>query len=237
MKPYPIRKHYIPTSRGLVHAQDCGSAERTLVLLSVTSFGGVLLDRVLPQLAARGWRVVGLDLMGYGRSDKRDTNWRVEDFADNVREALRNTGIVPAGLVCGHFSSWIGIAIAGRAGTGLSGLLLDGTPYFGPERRAAGLAAPATPPKTWHADGRHAVEYWKTAFALLAKLDPGFVLPEVPNARLRERYLALLEATMFEPGTMEAANRFDIDAALRELSLPVRLMCSDTDWNLRTTRR
>ena len=232
MNMFPIRKHYIPTSRGLIHAQESGHGDRTLVLLTITSFGGVLLDRVLPALAARGWRVVALDLMGYGRSDKRDTDWLVEDFADNIQEAIQHAGIVATGLVCGHFSSWIGIEIAGRPGTGLGGLLLDGTPYFSAERRAKGLAAPPAAARTWQGDGRHAVDYWKTAYGLLAKLNPDFVLPEVPDARFRERYLALLEATMFEPGTMEAAHRFDIDAALARLSLPVRLMCSDTDWNL-----
>ena len=228
----PPGKFYIPTSRGLVHAQERGDGEATLVILTVTSFGGVVLDAVLPALAERGWRVLALDLMGYGRSDKRNRVWLVEDFADNLLEALAAVDVVPDGLVCGHFSSWIGIEIARRAPPGLAGLMLDGTPYFAAERRATNLANPPAPPRSWDVEGSHALGYWKMAHGLLQKLDPDFVLPAVPDQRFRERYLALLEATMYEPGTMDAANRFDIDRALAALSLPVLLTCSDDDWNL-----
>ena len=229
-----IRKRYVETSRGLVHLQDCGSGDRTLAVLSLTSFGGVIVDRLLPSLARRGWHVLALDLMGYGRSDRRDTAWRVEDFADNVEEALSELGVAPVALVCGHFSSWTGIEIAGRHRPSLRALVLDGTPRFDAVRRAAGLAAPTPAPIAWTADGSHAVDYWKRAYGIVSRLDPGSALPEggrVPSARFREACLAVLESLAFEPGTMDAANRFEIERKLAEVNVPVLLTCGEGDWN------
>lgn len=228
----PAGKFYIPTGRGLVHAREHGQGDKTLVIITITSFGGVLLDGVLPALADLGWRVLALDLMGYGRSDKRGGAWLVEDFADNMQDALEAYGVVPTGLVCGHFSSWTGIEIARRKPAGLAGLMLDGTPYYDAARRAANLAQPQVPPVAWDVAGSHAQAYWDKTWRLMHRLNPDFVMPAVPDQRLRERYIQLLEVSAFEPGTIEAANRFDIDCALADLALPILLTCSDTDWNL-----
>ena len=80
-----LRKRYVETSRGLVHVQEAGNkGAPALVLITLTSFAAPLLDGVLPALAEHGWHALALDLMGYGRSDKRDGHWMVEDFADNM---------------------------------------------------------------------------------------------------------------------------------------------------------
>ena len=107
-----LAKRYVETSRGLVHLQEAGAGGRALVLTTLTSFSAPLLDQVLPALADLGWHAIALDLMGYGRSDKRDTHWLVEDFADNVLEAIVACEAEPFGLAFGHFSSWVGIEIA-----------------------------------------------------------------------------------------------------------------------------
>jgi pimeloyl-ACP methyl ester carboxylesterase len=239
MQPKSMRKHYVETSRGLVHVQQAGggpAAAPTLVLVTPNSFSSPLLDPVLSGLARRGWQAVALDLMGYGRSDKRQGHWRVEDFADNVVEAVAACGVQPFGLVCGHFSCWTGIEIVARRPSvwpGLSGLVLDGAPRYTAAERAGMQAAGPPAPQAWDEQGSHVLAYWNKVWRILHQLTPEVPLATVPSQRFREAVMCLLEASIYEPNTALAAAHFAIEDKLPLLELPTLVMCSDTDWNLR----
>lgn len=229
-----LHKHYVQTSRGLVHAQEAGDGP-TLVLVTLTSFAPPLLETVLPGLAKRGWRALSLDLMGYGRSDKRGTQWLVEDFADNILEAIAASGAEPVGLICGHFSSWTGIEIAARHPAvvpSLRGLVLDGTPRYTPAQRTELQRSGPPAPQIWDEQGTHALAYWQKVWRILQKLDPDRPLDAVPAQRFRQAVMALMEASVFEPNTAMAAAQFAIEQKLPLVDLPTLVMCSDTDWNL-----
>lgn len=230
--PEKIRKSYVETSRGLVHLQECGSGPRSIALTTITSFGTALLDVALPLLAERGYHALAFDLMGYGRSDKRDGHWLIKDFADNLEEAFASRGVAPQAMVFGHFSAWTGAEIASRHPAHLKALLLDGTPYFTADRRAALKAQGLQPPIEWDVAGSHALEYWNRSYRIIQQLDPDTPLKPVPSQKYREAYMALLEAKSYEPDTMAAAMEFDIDPRLAKIAVPTLVMCSDTDWNL-----
>ncbi|WP_373987309.1 alpha/beta fold hydrolase [Duganella sp. BuS-21] len=231
--PLPkMSRRYVETDRGDIHLAEAGAGDNTLVMLSITSFGGVLLDQALPQLAARGYRVLALDLMGYGRSDRRTDVWRVEDFADNIVQALERLEVTPRGLVCGHFSGWTGIEIASRGHPGLQGLVLDGTPIIARATREANKLKPPAPPAPWTEDGAHAVAKWKMVYGLIKKLDPHMILEASPSMKFRQAYLALLESVSFDPGTMDAATWFEIEEKMPLVRQPTLVMCGDYDWNL-----
>lgn len=231
-----IRKHYVETSRGLVHVQEAGLAGPVLVLVTITSFASPAMGRLVAELSARGWHALSFDLMGYGRSDKRQGHWLVEDFADNLLEAVAERGVSPFGLVFGHFSSWTGIEIASRRPLALSGLramVLDGTPCCSAAQRAEMQANGAAVPQPWDADGGHALAYWQKVWRILHQLDPERPLDGVPSQHFREATMCLLEASIYEPNTALAAARFEIEHKLPLVDLPVLAVCSDTDWNLR----
>lgn len=230
-----LRKRYVDTSRGMIHVQEAGNSGPALVLVSITSFASPLLDTVLPVLAQHGWHALALDLMGYGRSDKRQTHWRVEDFADNLLEAISACGVAPLGLVFGHFSCWTGVEIACRrpnALPSLRGLVLDGSPRYTPEQRAELLAAGPPAPTPWNEEGAHAITYWQKVWRILHKLDPQRPLDAVPTQRFREAVMCLLEASLYEPNTTMAAAHFALEDKLPQVDIPTMVMCSDTDWNL-----
>jgi pimeloyl-ACP methyl ester carboxylesterase len=235
----PVQKRYVETARGLVHVQEAASAAGpgapTLVLVTPTSFASPLLDTVLPGLASRGWHAVALDLMGYGRSDKRQGHWRVQDFADNVIDATAACGVAPFGLVCGHFSCWPGIDILARRPAvwpGLRGLVLDGAPRYTAEQRAQMLADGPPPPQPWDEQGTHALAYWNKVWRILHRLTPDVPLDAVPTQRFREAVMCLLEASVYEPNTAVAGAHFTLEDKLPLVDLPTLVMCSDTDWNL-----
>ena len=63
--------------------------------------------RVIPLLADRGFRVIAMDLRGYGWSDAPDTSYSKEEFADDVLGVVRGLGLEDVRLV-GH--DWGGMA-------------------------------------------------------------------------------------------------------------------------------
>ena len=156
--PARPRRYFVDTADGFIHVQDCGEsdAERVVAFVSITSFGGVLLDRVLPLLAGRGYRVLAFDLMGYGLSDKRRDTWLIPRFADNLAQAVALTGSVPGGYVFGHFAGLVGVEYAARRTRGLRGLVLDGTPLVDVERQRNFDPAALPAPIAWTEDGAHA---------------------------------------------------------------------------------
>jgi pimeloyl-ACP methyl ester carboxylesterase len=228
-----IYKHYVETDRGLIHMQEAGNGPKVLAFINITSWGRVLMDQALPLLADRGYRALNIDIMGYGRSDKRDAgSWRIEDFADNIQQALDGADAKPMGYVAGHMAGLIGIEFAHRASTGAKGLVIEGTPIIPPETREANRTNPPPPPTVWSEDGTHAVDYWKRIYGLVKRLDPAFELPTNPSRKLREIYITYLEVGCFEPSTMFGVAHYEVEKKLSEIELPTLVMCSDTDWNL-----
>lgn len=226
------RRYFVDTARGYVHVRDCGDGDRVLAFVSITSFGGVLLDEVLPLLAARGYRVLAFDLMGYGLSDKRTQPWLIPDFTDNLGEAIDLTGAVPLGCIFGHFAGLVGVEYAARSPSALRGLVLDGTPLIDPDRQQSFTPEHQPPPIAWTEDGAHAVAFWQRAYGLLKRLNPDLPLASQPPNKLREAYLAYLAVACFEPGTALAYHRFDARTRMRDVACPTLVICADTDWNL-----
>ena len=227
-----LHRHFISTSRGLVHCQEAGSGDKVIVLVTITSFGNTIVNEVLEDLASRGYRAMALDLMGYGNSDRRTCQWKIEDFADNIAEALSVLEVTPTVLSCGHFSSWIGIELAGRPGGNKMRLVLDGTPMTTPESREMFKTNACKSPRAWNAQGTQTGEYWKTAWHIISTLNPGLSLETSPSPLVREAYLAVLGTLSFEPGTAYAAAEFQLDAKLALVHSQTVAMCSDHDWNL-----
>jgi pimeloyl-ACP methyl ester carboxylesterase len=231
------RRYFVDTAQGFVHVQDCGTGERVLVFLSITSFGGVLLDQVLPALARRGYRALAIDLMGYGLSDKRQHDWSIAEFADNVLDAVTLAGVIPVGYVSGHFAGLVGLEIAARAPAGLRAAVLDGLPFLEPDKRVTPESFQPPPPTGWHEDGAHAVTFWKRAWSLLQQLNPDMALPVQPGHKLRAAYLAYLAVACFDPGPAFAFQTFDSERRMADIALPCLLICAQTDWNRKHLER
>ncbi len=225
------RRFFVDTAEGFVHVQDCGTGDRVLAFLSITSFGGVLLDRALGLLAQRGYRALAFDLMGYGLSDKRRHAWSIAEFADNILQAVGLVGVTPGGYISGHFAGLVGLEIAARAPAGMRAVVLDGVPLLPPEKRVAEQDFVPPPPVAWSEDGAHAVIFWKRAFSLIQQLNPDMVLPSQPGNKLREAYLAYLAVACFEPGPAFAFQTFDAHRRMGAIALPSLVMCAETDWN------
>lgn len=231
---HEISKSFAQTSHGDIFVQEADGGGPVLALVSITSFGSALVDQALPLFAERGYRALALDLMGYGRSDKRREAWPITRFADSIEEALGALGVDRATLVTGHFSGLTGIELAARQCPIVERLVLDGTPYRTADERSDLIRKGAPAPVAWQEDGSHAVDHWKHFLHLIRLLNPDLVLPEAPDVRFRHAYMALLEVFAFGPNTMDALTGFAIEQKLPEIAVPTLLLTSGTDWNRKT---
>ena len=128
---------------------ESGPPQAPLVLLlhGLASDSGTW-DKAAAPLAARGLRVMALDLLGHGRSDKPAGEYLLDDFADSL-EAFFAVLDLPAATVCGHsLGGAIAVHFAARRPDLVSRLVLVSAGGLGrevhPLLRAAALpAAPA----------------------------------------------------------------------------------------------
>ena len=82
--------------------QEAGPAhaEPVVLLHGLASDSGTW-DKAIPELADRGLRVIALDLLGHGRSDKPPAGYLLDDFAESLQAFLDGVGIAAA-TICGH---------------------------------------------------------------------------------------------------------------------------------------
>jgi pimeloyl-ACP methyl ester carboxylesterase len=221
-----VSKAYVPTTRGEVHCRFAGSGT-PLVLLQLTPRASEQFEASIGLFAEAGYRCVAIDLMGYGRSDKRDCEWSVADFAVNVQEALAALDLVPRALVAGHFSALVALEMVVTLEMPVDALVLDGTPAWLPDERAERRRQFRDPPR-WRGDGSHWPGFWEFAWGFMQRQDPGLVLDDFNERRVRVVTAALLEAA-FPP--MAAAAMFDYDPMplMPRVRVPVLAITSETD--------
>jgi pimeloyl-ACP methyl ester carboxylesterase len=86
-------------------------------------------------LAGR-FRVLALDLPGFGWSRAPATAWGTTEYAGHVEQLLQETGIGPAAIVGHSFGGRIAIALAARQPSQVSKLVLVASAAIRPRRRA-----------------------------------------------------------------------------------------------------
>ena len=85
-----------------VSYQEAGPADGpVVVLLHGLASDSDTWDRAIPELARRGLRVIAVDLIGHGRSDKPPSRYLLDDFAASLDAFFDAVGIASA-TVCGH---------------------------------------------------------------------------------------------------------------------------------------
>src|SRR5205823_7413351 len=91
-----------------VHYVDAGTGSPVILLHGLADDIGVWESAIAP-LAAK-YRVVALDQIGFGRSDKPLLNYRVSTFVDFLDGFLNELKIERASLVGNSFGGWIAAA-------------------------------------------------------------------------------------------------------------------------------
>lgn len=225
--PTRIRRLLVDTPAGTIHVRTAGLGAPVL-LLHWTPGSSRQYLHVLPELAARGYRAIAPDHMGFGFSDPRPKAWSVADFADNIADVMTCLGLAQAHVVGGHFSSEVATELALRHPTRVSMLALDGCPVWSREMREKVLAnaRPQAPEPTEAGD--HMAWTWQRAIWLRKMWDPSFTFgaatADVITTAVTENLLAGDTSD-----TADALKDYDLAGALPRLGAPTLALSATTD--------
>jgi len=223
------RKGYADTSRGQVHfrfskAEGGAGSAPAVILMHWVPGTGRMYEHVLPLLAREGFDVYALDMMGFGRSDRRETFWTIGDYADNVCEVLDDLGRDQAFILGGHFSGAVACDLALRHTARVPKVILDGSPCWDEAGRKKVLKFVTIPHPTLDPEGAYKTFPWERAVAALKDWDSTF---EVSQETLDDVYLMMidyLEMRFDRPA--KAVVDYDMGSRLKNLNLPVLALTS-----------
>ncbi len=151
-------RRFCQTALGLVHYVVAGPPDGPPVVLlhqtprSCDEFAEVL------ALLAPAHRVLAIDTIGYGCSDRVSMQPSIADYANGVRDVLDHADIPAATLVGHHTGAFIALEVAASYPARVSALVLSGPVFMDDEARVA--LAPWF--VQWHpsVDGAHLHDKW-----------------------------------------------------------------------------
>jgi pimeloyl-ACP methyl ester carboxylesterase len=210
---------------GDVHVRVDGPAGApALLLLHGFSVSGRWWDRVVPRLARR-YRVVRVDLLGHGGSEKPRDGYTMERQADVVAGAARRLGVRRAAVVAHSMGGTVATALVERHRALVGRLMLVGTapaPYDGGPTIATGAFLPVS---------GHLTRLYVSDDLLRWVAEQG-LRPEVDASPAQ---MAALDAVTYRSftGSARAAEDFKraapLDARLRRARFPVTAVFGSGD--------
>lgn len=99
--PVPARRTVLADGHRLSYLEAGPSEAEPVILIHGLASDATTWDRAVPPLAAHGLRVIALDLLGHGASDKPDGGYLLPDFGRSLHAFMGALGLQRA-TVAGH---------------------------------------------------------------------------------------------------------------------------------------
>lgn len=213
-----MKRAYLDTPAGQIHYQTDGSGE-PLLLIHKTSLSADEYAEVIP-IFAKSHRVIAMDTLGYGKSDKPSIVYYIEDYAQSIIDFLKSLGIKRTSLV-GHLTgASIAVEVTASHPEWVNKLVLISCPYYDPEVLEARL-------KTYHfgveeikEDGSHLLELWSRYRE---------TMPQAKPENLQRTILGYLMAGPRAHDGHQAVFRYPIEKRLRLIQCPTLLISGGKD--------
>ena len=158
-----MKRFFFDTPDGQIHYYMAGSGEPPIILIHQTPRSSDEYISTMPILA-KNRRVVAMDTIGYGDSDKPPKRYRIEDYAKTVIMLLDNLSINKAVVVGHHTGSKTAIEVAAAYPERVDKLVLVGPYYWKDEERELGISqVGAWAEEEIKADGSHLMNMWQAA--------------------------------------------------------------------------
>ena len=222
-----IPKGYADTPNGQVHFRKLGAGSRAIVLIHWLPLSSRMYAALMPLLAAQGFTVFAVDLLGYGRSDPRPQTWSMAAWADSVRCAAQFVGIDSAAVLGGHSGSCVATELALEHPDFTTHVVLDGFPFLTSELRATFAAMRTASRPAPSADGAHERHAFTTVLNTYRHYLPGY---EVSSETLEQIWPAMidyLEADFVSSAAISA--NYELAERMRNIKQPALLLGAQTD--------
>lgn len=221
-----MRRGFVDTSAGQMHYREQGEGP-ALVLIHQALRSSLEYRRVIPRLADR-YRVIAVDLMGYGDSTMPPSPLSVPDHARYVTELLDGLGIERAVVGGHHTGANVALEVAASFPERVDALVLSGPAVVvGDEERAQlveKMSAIEYPRAV--ADGSHLVPIWDEGRV------SSFGVPRLPDDDVELLADFFIEQIKVGPRRKEAhiaAFSHDALARLPEVTAPVVIIIGTED--------
>ncbi|MFB2583062.1 alpha/beta fold hydrolase [Herbiconiux sp. P15] len=224
----PTTKQYVWLPHGQVHVRASGELQDpVLVLLHQVPSASTMWEAVMQPLARRGYRVLALDLPGYGASDPLPVAPELADYAEVVMGTLGALGHDRAFVVGHHTGASVGLLLAADHPEVITAVALWGLAnHVGPE---AEELADETPPALGSGYIDDVREWWASR---LVHATPG------GDGAVMARALAeLVVCGVHRPDGHNAVGRTDHTALLTRAVAPVLLMTGGREMLDEITRQ
>jgi pimeloyl-ACP methyl ester carboxylesterase len=184
-----IRCGYVDGAHGQVHYRELGTGT-PLVLLHWAPSNGRQYEHLMPLFAARGFRVLAVDIPGYGNSHKHTAGWSCAEMGAELAIALHRLGGVSRGFLCGgHLSAAVVAEMAIAEPARWPRIVLDGSPTLTRAQFATLMASFADLSPKWSEDGAHERFAWRMTERFLHEWNPDYrATPE--NFAVQYAYMA-----------------------------------------------
>ncbi len=169
----PLRLGYVDGRHGQVHYRSQGAGPPVLLLHWAPS-NGRQYEFIQPALAAHGFRVLALDLPGYGRSHKNAEGWTCEQMAAELAVACDALAIDRGFAVGGHLSAAVVAELAILQPQRWPKIVLDGSPTLSPEQMVTLMSHFAGLSPVFTDSGSHKAFTWDMTETFLSEWDPDF---------------------------------------------------------------
>jgi len=213
-----MRRAYVVIPEGQIHYRAEGSGE-PLLLLHQTPFSSDEYSEVIPILA-KSYRVVAMDTLGYGNSDKPPQGYQIEDYARSIVNFLDALDIRTTNVVGHHTGATLAVELAATYPERVDKLVLSACSLYNPEERKAFLNNPRFTPMEITEDGSFLMKQWKKCWATS------------PHMTLEIAYKIFVANMMAGPRLHDAhyaAFRYEKEPKLPLIKSPTLLMVGTED--------
>lgn len=220
-----VHRQFVETPEGDIHIRRAGAGNPSpLILLHWSPGNSIQYAPILPIFAEQGWDAIAMDTWGYGDSAKPepDSQPEIADYARVLGHLLDGLGIEKACLAGGHTGASIGVEFAVQHPGRVSAMVLDGCPLYSPEEQKWHLENYA-PPIVVEPDGSHLAWAWNHMATMGGK-----AVKRTP-VQIHNAVMGLLKAGETYHLGYEAAFRYDLAGALKQLGCPVLCLTSEGD--------
>lgn len=220
--------NYAPTKLGRLHYWDMGTGP-TLILLHQGPLFGVEFAKTQPLLAAMGFRVLAVDIPGFGFSERPDHAATGAEYADSLAELLDHLDIEQAALAGSHTGATIALAFAVHQPKRISCLVLGSVPVYSSEEFADRVNAPPADTRIY-GDGRQVQAWWNN---ITSKYDMSAASPEIMQWLLIGTLLSGNVPWYGEStGKTFVSRAFDSASAIPKVKVPTMVLSSSGDTHL-----
>lgn len=170
-----MRGHYADGDHGQVHLTELGRGD-PLILLHWAPSNARQYAVQMPAFARQGFRVIAVDIPGYGRSHKDAVGWSCAEMAAEIAIALTRFGIDRGFALGGHLSAAIVAELAIAEPARWPRIVLDGSPTLTPEEMSHLMGRFAGLSPALSASGSHKSFVWDMTERFLGEWDPTYVV-------------------------------------------------------------